>query len=516
MEKVLVLKNAYFDSAFLMLVSKAVKQLPGIRDAALVMGTEVNIEILRGIGLLGPVAQSVSPNDLIIAIQGQSAKTLNHAMDAAKKLLRQRKTGIEEEGEYRPVSLQGALRIIPDANLVVISAPGLYAAREARKALDAGLHVMLFSDHVSLEEEIALKKKAVRKDLLMMGPDCGTALINGKPLCFANVVRRGNIGVVAASGSGLQELTCLIHHFGGGLSQAIGTGGRDLRREVGGLMMLTGIEALTQDPSTKVIVVLSKPPDGQVADKVHARLKQTGKPCVIHFVGLKAVPASGDAHFAGDLEETAAMAVALSKGKRYRRPKRSSPETDPIVKQETRDLGAGQKYLRGLYAGGTLAEEALVLFEREGYDIYSNIRMNPEKTLKDPHRSFRHTIVDLGEDRFTAGRPHPMIDPDIRAQRIEKETAGPEVACLLLDFVLGYGAHEDPCGALLKTLKEAKDRAEKRGGHLAVVASITGTEDDPQNKREQSKKLESIGCVVMPSNAQAARLALQIMREVTP
>ena len=513
MKKVLVLKNAYFDSAFLMLISKALKQRAGILEAALVMATDVNLEILREIGLLEDQKLSASPNDLIIALEGKTEKALKQALAAARDSLHQRRSRIEEDEAYRPVSLQGAVRMIPDANLAIISVPGIYAAREARKALHAGLHVMLFSDHVALEDEIALKKLAGRKGLLMMGPDCGTALINGKPLCFANVVRRGNIGVVAASGSGLQELTCLIHHFGAGVSQAIGTGGRDLRKEVGGLMMVTGVEALKADPSTEVIVVLSKPPAGQVARKVLARLRQTGKPFVVHFVGSKALPDSERSHFAGDLEETAAMAAALSKGQRYRRHSSSLRGWDRIVRQETRRMARGQEYLRGLYTGGTLADEALVLFERRGIDVHSNIHIVPARILRDPHRSVKHTIVDLGDDLFTGGRPHPMIDPDLRAERLAKEMEDPEVACLLLDFVLGYGAHEDPCGSLVKTLKQAKSKAMKRGGYLPVVTSITGTEGDAQNREKQRKKLESVGCIVMPSNTQAALLALRIIKK---
>lgn len=513
-KKVVVVKNAYFDSAFLMLVSKGVQQISGIRNAALVMATEVNLEILREIGLLGEGEPSASPNDLIIALEGTSEKALNLALHHAQDLLTTRTAGIGEEDAYRPVSLDGALDRIPGANLAVISVPGIYAAREARKALYRGLHVMLFSDHVPLEEEIELKRLAVRKGLLMMGPDCGTAIINGKPLCFANAVRRGNIGIVAASGSGLQELTCLIHHAGAGVSQAIGTGGRDLRKEVGGLTMLAGVDALGSDPATEVIVVLSKPPDPQVAGRVLAKLRETGKAFVVHFIGVKPLPFSERSRFAGDLEEAAAMAVALSRRQRFRAS--PSPRLGHTVKQETRLLARGQRYLRGLYTGGTLADEAIMIFERERLGIHSNIHPDPARILRDPHRSLEHTIVDLGDDRFTAGRPHPMIDPDIRAERIRREMEDPEVACLLLDVILGYGAHEDPCGSVIKVLKQARSKAKKRGGYLPVVASITGTDGDRQNREKQKKKLESIGCLVMPSNARAARLALQIVRKAAP
>ena len=235
------------------------------------------------------------------------------ACDAANDLLKKKKSAVEDGGEYRPASLETALNMVPDANLAIISLPGQYAAREVRKALSRDLHVMLFSDNVSLEDEIELKKLAVEKGLLMMGPDCGTAIINGKPLCFANVVRDGDIGIVAASGTGLQEVFCCIDNLGSGVTQAIGTGGRDLKNtRVGGMMMLLGIEALKKDPRTKVIVVISKPPAPEVADKVIARLKKTGKPAVVHFIGLEAKEQEHNLYFAGNLEEAAGMAVSLT------------------------------------------------------------------------------------------------------------------------------------------------------------------------------------------------------------
>jgi FdrA protein len=513
-KKVIILRNSYYDSAFLMLTSKALRQITGIKDAALMMATEANVEILREIGLFDPEIGVTTPNDLVITVRGEGQEALEQAFKTAEELLHRRKTQVEDGEEYRPVSLDGALRMLPEASLVIISVPGMYAAREARKALARGLHVMLFSDHVPLEEEIELKKLARQKGLLMMGPDCGTAIINAKPLCFANVVRRGNIGIVAASGSGLQELTCLIHEFGSGISQAIGTGGRDLQKEVGGIMMLMGIESLKSDSATEVIVVLSKPPAVEVAERILARLRQTGKPCVVHFIRLKKKPASENLWFSGELEEAAAMAAALSRGERYEGREIVTAEAERAVQRETSRMAKTQKYLRGLYTGGTLADEAMILFEREGFAIHSNIQTNRDRFLHDPKISWQHTIIDLGDDRFTAGRPHPMIDTSIRTARIEKEIEDPEVAVILLDFILGYGSHEDPCGSILGTLKRGREKAKERGGNLAVVASITGTKEDYQNKEDQRKKLESIGCVVMPSSTRAASFALQIIRKV--
>jgi FdrA protein len=531
MKKILIEKDSYHDSVFLMLINSEVKKVPGVREAVVSMGTEVNTELLREIGFSSEELDATTPNDLIIAVEAKDEKTLQQAFALIQELFTKRKSRQQAEQVYRPVSLGAALEMAPEANLLIVSVPGRYAAREARQALQRGLHVMLFSDNVSLAEEISLKKLAAEKGLLMMGPDCGTAVINGKPLCFANVLRRGNIGLVAASGTGLQEVSCGIDKLGQGVSQAIGTGGRDLGPEVGGIMMLMGIEALKRDPQTEVIVVISKPPAEVVAKKVIGKLQTTGKPCVVHFIGLHGEQGYSDSRleaaatpsrkfsalvlFAGNLEETAGMAVALLKGEKYQHHAFSFSEEEVrrLVREETAGMSKSQKYLRGLYTGGTLADEALILFERELGRIYSNIQIRPELLLQDPHRSVENTIVDLGEDLFTQGRPHPMIDPSTRVERIEKEMQDSEVALLLLDCVLGYGSHADPAGAMAECIVKAKREAEKRSGYLSVVASVTGTKADLQNLEEQKRTLKQAGCVVMPSNHQAALLAMEIVKE---
>jgi succinyl-CoA synthetase alpha subunit len=515
-KKILVRKNAYYDSVFLMLATKALKRQPGVKEAVVAMGTEVNLGLLEAIGLLSGEAKSAKPNDLVIAIEAETGEAAEEACRSAEEILKKKSHGGGEE-EYRPVSLEGALKILPEANLVVISVPGRYAAREARRALNKGLHVMVFSDHVSVEEEVELKEMALERGLLMMGPDCGTAILNGKPLCFANVVRKGPIGLAAASGSGLQEVCCCIDRMGGGISQAIGTGGRDLQdRRVRGRMMLMGIEALKHDPETDVIVVLSKPPTEEVAAIVLSKLEDTGKPCVVHFLGLKPSGKRGSVQFAGNMEEAAAMAVALSRGEEYRRPcsSLSGAEASRVAEAEVNTMAFEQRYVRGLFAGGTLALEAMALFEQEGFRILSNVQKERGRALQSPHRSEGHAIVDLGDDVFTLGRPHPMIDPSLREERIAKEAADPETALLLLDVVLGYGAHRDPCGALAESVIQAKAQVAGRGGYLSIIASITGTEKDFQNMAEQRKKLESAGCLVMPSNYQASVMALQVMKKV--
>lgn len=515
MIKTIVEKDLYFDSVFLMLINSRIKELDGVSDAVVSMGTEMNIRLLKDMGYADQTVLDASPNDLVVVMDCINRESADSAVETLYGMLsKKREKG--RKSAYRSKSLASALNENRGANLALISLPGEYAAREARTALENGLNVMLFSDNVSVEKEIELKELAWEKGLLMMGPDCGTAIINGHPLCFANVVSKGDIGIVGASGTGIQEVTCCIDAFGGGISQAIGTGGRDLKEAgIGGKMMLMGIEALKNDPFTSIIAVISKPPAAEVARNVIEALKKTGKPSVVHFIGESAESDSENIHFAGSLEETAAVAVALSEG--------ASPSLSPfnggektiagIVERECSALSSDQKYLRGLYTGGTVADEALILFGREGLDVFSNNQKKKELQLADPFVSTGHTIVDLGDDIYTVGRPHPMIDPSTRVERIEREAEDREMAVLLIDIVLGYGSHSDPAGAVLASLKNARAKAEAKGGYLPVIASVIGTEGDFQGYGATVAKLESIGCIVMPSNYQASMLALEIIKK---
>jgi len=528
LKKVLVKKDAYFDSVFLMLLSKELTARPEVTDATVAMGTPMNLDLLTDSGY--PVAdfKGAGANDLVIAIESPTAADLETASQAADTLLARKVAPRSGSGgkAANPRSLDGAMERIEGANVAVISLPGAYAAREARRALEKGLHVMLFSDNVSLEDEIALKTYARTKGLLVMGPDCGTAIINGIPLCFANVVRRGRVGVVAASGTGLQEATCLLDRFGAGVSQGIGTGGRDLKNEkVGGLTMLTGIEALAADPATDAILVVSKPPARSVADKVIAALEAAGKPAVVHFIGLKPGPASsagpagksgksgGKIRWATNLEEAARMAAGQDRpaGRTF---DLGDADILALVAGETSRIKKGQKYIRGYFTGGTLADEAWILLHGLTGAVWSNNQTDPAFVPKDPMKSVGHTVVDLGDDAFTVGRPHPMIDPSTRTERIDAERDDAEIAVMLVDVVLGYGSHADPAGALVPSLAAAKAAAVKRGGYLPVVASITGTPGDFQGFEHQKAELEAAGVIVMPSNYQASMLAVKIMEKV--
>ncbi|MFW5689398.1 MAG: acyl-CoA synthetase FdrA [Spirochaetota bacterium] len=539
MKRVIVRKDSYYDSVFLMLISTDIKKLPGITEAVVAMGTEMNRDLIEGMGLSNPEIAASTANDLIIAVDADDESAVEAAQAKVDELLK-KKSGADEQTAYRPGSFAAARKSVPGANLAIISLPGQFAGREARKALSEGMHVMLFSDNVSLDEEVSLKKLAVEKGLLMMGPDCGTAIINGEPICFANVVPRGPIGIVAASGTGLQEVSCAIAHAGSGVSQALGTGGRDIKEEaVGGMMMLQCIEALGADDETKVITVVSKPPKESLTPRVIDALRKTGKPAVVHFVGTDAAPTDGTVHFAGNLTAAARIAVALAGGAtpgagtahaREAGPATPAPavlaagatepagdfdlpdsEIDAIVARESARIAASQKYLRGLFVGGTLTDEAVAVLSGPLGGVHSFDAKDPSLKLADPHRSQAHTIVDLGEDVFTVGRPHPMIDPSIRTERLDRESDDAEIAVLLLDCVIGYGSHVDPAGAMLESISRARQKAEERGGYLPVVVSVTGTEGDPQVLTSQQAKLAGAGCVVMPTNYQAARLAQRIM-----
>ncbi|HAP44090.1 MAG: FdrA family protein [Spirochaetes bacterium GWD1_61_31] len=529
MKLVQVRKDSYYDSVFLMLASRGVQKLPGVTEAIVAMATPMNLDLLGDLGFDPASLAGLTPNDLIVAIDADDeAQATAAAQEALAGLNRKKADTAQGNGLPRVPSLGAARRLLPDANLALVSVPGAWAAREARKCLEAGLHTLVFSDNVSLEDEIALKKYAVSKDLLLMGPDCGTAIINGIPLCFANRVQRGAIGLVAASGTGLQEVSCLIDDYGAGISQAIGTGGRDLKNAaVGGMTSLLAIKALALDPDTSVIVVVSKPPAPDVAKRVVAALRASGKPAVAHFLGLPPSPDEGNVAFAANLEECAVLATLLADGRhdlraaraalaegpgddRFRRP--SLQRIDTLAAAEAARLSPQQKYLRGLYTGGTLADETLFLAHAALGGARSNNQTDPAWQLADPLKSVGHTIVDLGDDIFTVGKPHPMIDPAARADRIAQEGADPACAVLLLDVVLGYGSHADPAGACVEAIQTAKAAAAKRGGYLPVVASVTGTRNDPQDFGQQVRTLEAAGVIVMPSNYRAARLAIAIIQ----
>jgi len=497
-------KGAYFDSVTLMRVGKEIAGLDGVVDAAVVMGTKANKSILHSSGLLISKFDDARDTDLLIAVKAKDGKAADAALAAVEGLLSWAVQKTVTSDEPHPASLAGALTVMPDANLALVSVAGRYAGEEARRALERGLHVMLFSDNVPVETEIALKNFARKRGLMVMGPDCGTAIINGVPLAFANVVNRGNIGIVAAAGTGLQEVSCLISNAGAGISQAIGTGGRDVKREVGGIMFIEALKALAKDEQTRVILLVSKPPHPQVLKRIEKVTKKIRKPIVTLFIGAK-TKGGGPA----TLEEAALQAVALARGHKAEdamcRLAARDEEIRRLAKRKTDRRNKSRKYVRGLFSGGTFCAEAQILLSDLLPDIYSNAPAGRAKQLRDSLVSRKNTVIDLGEDEFTVGRPHPMIDYSLRNRRILEEVADAQTAVVLLDVVLGYGANPDPAGELATVIRHAARK-------VSVVSSITGTDQDPQNRSRVEAALRKAGAIVMPSNAAACKLAGRIIQ----
>jgi len=504
----------YQDSVKLMKLTAEIQRLEGIKQASVVMATDMNKEVLKEAGLLVPEAAEANANDLVIVVAADKEKQAARALETAEKLLGSSEV---EEGNSKkqklPKTIQRGAEALPGANLALISVPGTYAAAEAFKALNMGLNVHLFSDNVSLEDEVRLKEFGCQKGLLVMGPDCGTAIIDGVPLAFANVVARGKIGIVGASGTGIQEATVLIERLGAGISHAIGTGGRDLSDAVGGRMMLMGIDLLEEDPSTEVILLVSKPAGSQTTPKILDRVKRCRKPVVMCILKEDLSRAlSSAAVYAATIEDAAYKAVALANGEDpLALPENFWGDYSEQISEAVKKLRPQQKYLRGLFTGGTLADEAMLVLEDIIGDIYSNIPLKPELRLFSSQQSTAHTVIDLGDDEFTRGRPHPMIDPLPRNERLLQEYKDPEVAVILCDVVTGYGSHPDPAGELARAVVEA--RQAYPDNNPAVVAFVCGTEGDPQPLSAQIETLEKAGIMVLPSNAEAARAAGRIIKQ---
>ena len=504
-----VFANLYKDSVTLMQIGAALRERDGIAQASCLMATPANLAQLPDADLA--IDTPVSPSDLLVVVRGDRA-ACDEAIAAADALLRAE--GSASDGDSAAFSLPLtsvalAVERDPDADIALISVPGDYAAAEAMKALSLGLNVMLFSDNVSVAEEKAIKTHARARNLLVMGPDCGTAIVNGIPLGFANVVRRGDIGLVAASGPGLQEVTCRIHNLGGGISQALGTGGRDLKEEIGGITMLQGLAALAADPQTRVIVLVSKPPSPAIARQIEDAAGAAGKPVVVHFLGAATQRMPAGLFAAASLRHAADIAVALARGDP---PPASAvqPPADAVAAIE-RCAGAmapTQTAVRALFTGGTFCYEAQLAFIARGLPCRSNAPARG--ALPFDGRFDGHVFLDLGEDDYTRGRPHPMIDPTLRDAAVRAQGADPHTAAILFDVVLGYGSHDDPAGGLAQALADAQREARAQGRTLALIGHVCGTDGDPQDRAAQVRALEAAGAIVVGSNVEAALLAAHL------
>jgi FdrA protein len=528
--RMLLVPNRYLDSISLLRLSALLTAVEGITTATAVMSAPANIARARENGI--EVPDAASSNDLFIGVRGTEA-ACDEALATAEASLAAQQPTDDDDRAARPSparSLYQFVRRSGSADLALISVPGAFAAAEAGKALDLGMHVMIFSDNVAIADEVALKTTAAERGLLVMGPDCGTAIVNGVPLGFANKVRRGPIAVIGASGTGMQEVTSRIHRLGGGISQALGCGGHDLSEAVGGRTMLQALEMASRDPATTVIVLVSKPPDAAVLARVLEGAREAvvaGKHVVAVLVGL----VDGALHGTGvvqapTLSAAADAAVALTASTEPRAqstaltPANSLTPANARTTANARTLsnaqaataralpmipvgsnGAG-RFVRGAFTGGTFCYEALSLLARAGISCESNLK-GQGSDLATP----AHLLVDFGDDEFTVGRPHPMIDPTVRDCWVDAALGEPSTAVVLLDVVLGHGANPDPVGALVGIL-DAHRNAE---GAPVVIAHVCGTELDVPPRDVVVEQLRDVGVLVADSNDEAVRCAVEVV-----
>jgi FdrA protein len=478
-----VVPNRYADSVRLMAISRSVRERDGVTRCEVAMGTPANLEALSG---LGAVAEA-GPGDVVIALDAAD-DVADEAIALAEQELASlySRDGDSKAVRPRPRSLPVAARELDGANVALVSVPGDYATLEAQQALSAGMHVFLFSDHVPLDAELALKRRGAELGLLVMGPECGTAMLGGVGLGFANVVRPGSVGIVAAAGTGAQESACLLDAAGVGVSHIVGVGGRDLSDEVGGIMFRQGMCMLAADEATDTLLLVSKPPSVN-AVRALADAVPEGVRVVASFVGWNGDQTPFEVH--PTLEEGAAAAA----GRRAA----DVSALEPVVDDRRGDV-AGRSLL-GLYCGGSLAHEAVTILEPELGPLAGNVGHGPATA------GSGHALFDLGEAEYTLGRPHPMVDLEVRIEMLERAAADRRIGCVLLDVVLGHGGHPDPAGGLAQAVRRVAAGA-------LVIAHVCGTPDDPQDSRRQEGTLSEAGALLAPSNAAAARLALRALR----
>lgn len=477
--------GAYRDSVSLLEVSRAVSQTLGVEDAIVAMGTPLNVDLMRELGF---ELDNPGPNDLIIAIRATDEVAIDAALSALAAefvSMDKRARAAGGGGEVAPPRSVGRAH---GSDLALISVPGSGAFAEAMDALESGQSVMIFSDNVAIWQEVALKDRAAKEDLLVMGPDCGTAVIGGVGLGFANVVRPGPVGIIAASGTGAQHVISLLDIAGVGITHCIGVGGRDLSREVMARSTLGALDALAEDEDTKVIAIISKPSAPEVANLVRERAAAISKPVVFALLG------EGSPDLTNATEEIL-QAVGVAK------------PTWPTWGSLSSSSTTG--YLRGLYSGGTICDEAMVIAAKELGTIYSNIPLRPEWNVDPFQVSKEHAFIDFGDDVMTVGRAHPMIDPTLRVERLRKEIADPNCGVVIMDVVLGHGADPDPAAVLAPAIRDAISHRS-----IPVIISLVGSSGDPQGLERQAKQLSQAGAYVTVSNAAAIRAAISLVRKI--
>lgn len=499
MLRTIINKNTYQDSVVLMLLTNKISTIEGVNKVSIMMGTPANKEIFANSGLGTKELDKATANDIVIVIDAENEIIVENVLAEMEEFLTSQSKTKESNSEKSIKSWEAALKELPDANMALISVPGVYAANVANRALDENLNVFIFSDNVKKEDELMLKEKASEKGLLCMGPDCGTGVINSVPIAFTNNIKPGKIGIVGASGTGIQEVTTIIDRLGEGVTNAIGTGGRDLSEEIGGITMLSAIANLAKDKNTEVITIISKPPAEAIRNKIMNYLRTINKPIVTIFLGEKPLFHEKDLYHAYTLEETARISVSLLRNeevKPYRKDNSISVEQDKN-KQAT---------IKAYYSGGTLAGEAAMLIKGA---------LNSGEKIENKAGYMLHKdgfeVIDLGDDEYTQGKPHPMIDPTTRAQYMAMAMEDKSTEVILFDLVLGYGSHEDMASALARPIKNLKAQAKEENRTIHFVTTICGTYNDPQDYHKQKRIMEEIGVIVCDTNNIAVEKALALI-----
>lgn len=498
MLKTIVKKGSYHDSVVLMLLTNQISTIEGVKKVSIMMATPANKDIYKQSGLDTEELQSATANDMVVVADVDDDSILDTIMAEVDEFFKKQSTAnADKKGSESVKSWDKALEKLPDANLAVISIPGAYAALEADRALDEGMNVFMFSDNVTVEDEVKLKQKAHEKGLAVMGPDCGTGIIQGVPVAFTNNVTPGAIGIIGASGTGIQELTTIIDRLGEGVKNAIGTGGRDLSTEVGGITMMDMIEAMESDESVKVLIIISKPPAKEVRDRISDRLSNFKKPVVTLFLGEKPEYHEENFYHTYTLDEAARLAVGLVRGEEVKEGEVKTDRSEFFKAEE-------KKTIKAYYSGGTLAGEAAMLI-KDALDM----KVPPQKAEGYMLKTDGHIVVDLGDDVYTQGKPHPMIDPAKRIECMQEAIDDDSTGVILLDIMLGYGSHEDMAGVLLPTITELRDKAKAAGRKVFFVATVCGTRRDFQGYDEAVNKLKEAGVIVCETNKLAVRTAIQ-------
>nr|WP_300006079.1 acyl-CoA synthetase FdrA [Tissierella sp.] len=497
MLKTIIKENLYKDSVTLMLLTNEISEVEGVNKVSIMMGTPANKDIFENSGLKTDELAAATSNDMAIVIDTEDEEIVGPILEKIDEFLasQAKSSGSKEQRSVK--SWEGALKEMDDANLAVISVPGTYAASVGNRALDEGLHVFMFSDNVSLEDEVKLKQKAREKGLLCMGPDCGTGVIKGVPIAFTNNISSGKIGIVGASGTGIQEVTTIIDKLGGGVTNAIGTGGRDLSEEVGGITMLSAIATLAKDPDTEVITIISKPPAQSVRKKIMNYLRTVDKPIVTIFLGEKPEEHEEKLYHAYTLEEAARISVSLLKGEEVRQFDGNTSKAEDVEDGLT---------IKAYYSGGTLGGEAAMLIKDA---LHGDKEMSHEEGYMLRTNGFE--VIDLGDDKYTQGKPHPMMDPTARREYMKNAMKDKSTRVILFDIVLGYGSHENMADQLSKGIVDIQNAAKEEGREIHFVTTICGTDKDPQNYGEQKKIMEDIGVIVCETNNQAVEKALALI-----